>query len=74
VQSIKHEHEVLAWEAFNQARRRVPEYQPDGSTVWVQEWQHRQAPSVGARALAIIRNHLAPPSYMQPSRRRSGST
>lgn len=64
MQSIRQEHEVLAWEAFQQARRRVPEIQPDGSTIYLQEWQQRHAPSVGARALAIVRNHLAPPSYI----------
>lgn len=42
-------YEKEAWDAFNAARR---------------DWKERDAPSVGARASAILRGLLFPPSYI----------
>ena len=62
---IRYEHEREAWDAFNQANRRVPVVNPiTGKVQWLKEWQARQAPSVGARARAILRNLLYPASYI----------
>jgi hypothetical protein len=55
-----------AWEAMHLARRKVWYLDPSsGKLNWVQEWQARHAPSVGARARAIINTLLYPPSYIQ---------
>ena len=54
-----------AWEALNQANRRVSYLDPQTGKVWqLKEWQARQAPSAGARARSILRNLLFPPSYI----------
>lgn len=54
-----------AWDAFNQANKREPYTDPNTGKVWMlKNWQRRQAPSVGARARAILRNLMYPPSYI----------
>lgn len=61
-----------AWDALRRARQRVPVVQPDGRVRMLPEWQQRGAPSVGARAGAIIRNLMYPPSYIALSERALG--
>ena len=58
-------HEREAWEAMNRANRRISYQDPVTGKVWqLKEWQARHAPSVGARARAILRSLLFPPSYI----------
>ena len=59
------EHEREAWEAMNAAIRRERYVEPGTGKVWyLKNWQIRHAPSVGARAGAILRNLMYPPSYI----------
>lgn len=54
-----------AWDAFRQASRRVSYTDPfSGLTRHDQEWKARNAPSIGARARAILNMLLYPPSYI----------
>lgn len=58
-------HEREAWEALNRANQRERYTDPQTGKVWMlKNWQIRQAPSVGARARAILRNLMFPPSYI----------
>lgn len=60
-----YQYDKEAWEAFMQARRDTGKrvlFQ--GTLRTVQEWEDRGAPSVGARALSILRNMMYPPSYI----------
>lgn len=48
------------------ARERVVRTDPgSGKQQTLQEWQYRQAPSVGARALAILHSSMYSDSFMQ---------
>ncbi len=60
------EHERAAWAAFMAAHERVQRTDPaTGEQQWMQEWQYRQAPSVGARARAILHTSLHSDSFME---------
>lgn len=59
------EHERAAWSAFMAARERVLHTDPiTGKQQWMQDWQHREAPSVGARARAILHTTMHSDSFM----------
>jgi hypothetical protein len=62
---IEIEHDRAAWAALQAARERVRRTDPlTGETQMMQEWQYRQAPSVGARARAILRTSMHSDSFM----------
>lgn len=62
---ITFDHEKEAWDALIQARRFTGRVVlEDGKPRRTQEWEDRGAPSPGARARAILRALLFPPSYI----------
>jgi hypothetical protein len=62
---IPHWADTEAWNALHQANHTVWYLDPSsGKRTSMAEWKARHAPSVGARARAILNTLLYPPSYV----------